>query len=64
MTAERNEWYDLKKEVTKKLKETEVDLALQSTLWETALEDLHTHAAKIAELQEQLSAKSAELSQQ
>lgn len=63
MPAERNEGYDLVTEAIEKLEAAEPDVALHSTLWEAALEEMGTHRAEVAELQEQLTANSAKLSQ-
>lgn len=63
MTAEENGLYSQAKEELETLKAAEAAVALRLTFSEAAREDLDTHTAKIAKLQKQLSAKSAELLQ-
>lgn len=43
------------------LKAAEADVALLSTFWEAVREHMDAHTAEIAELQEQVATKSAEL---
>lgn len=62
-TTEQNEWCDLEKEASEKLKIAEDDAALQLSLREAAVERMDAHTAEIAKLQEELTAKSAELSE-
>lgn len=62
-TAEWDVWSELTTETTKKLKTAEADIALQLTLRKPAREEIDTHTAKITQLQEQLKAKGADLSQ-
>lgn len=61
MTAERSAWYDQVAEALEKLKAVLADVALQPTLRESDREDIDTHTAEIAEVHEQLVAKSAGL---
>lgn len=62
MTVERNAWYNQAAEAMEKLNAAEASVALQSTLWEAARDDMNTHTAEMAELQKKLTAKKANLS--
>lgn len=63
MTVERVEWFVLATETAEKLKAAEANIALQLTLRKTAREEMDTHTARVAELQEQLLANGPKLPQ-
>lgn len=63
MTADSDEWFNLATAMTERLNASEADIALRSTLWEAARKQRDTHTSDLAELQEQLMTKGAELSQ-
>lgn len=62
MTAKKDDLFDPAMERTEKLKAAEVDTALRLMLWEAARDRRILKQWRIAELQEQLSAKSDDLS--
>lgn len=59
MTADKDEWFELATETTKKLKTAGADVALQSALREAAREEMDTHTTEIAELKAQLKPRGA-----
>lgn len=63
MPIKRCKWHEIATRVAKVLETAEGDLAPQSTLREAALEKMFTRKVGIAEFQERLTAKSAELAQ-
>lgn len=63
ITAKQNEWYDLANEASEKLKTAEANVALHPSLQEATLKEIGAHTAEVAELQEQLTARSAKLSE-
>lgn len=63
MTTESDDRLCLETETTKKLKASEANIVLQSTLRKAAWEEMDTRPAEIDKLQEQLKAKGAKLSQ-
>lgn len=62
IAAARDGWYDLANEASKKLKTAEADVALQLSLQEATPEEMDARTKEVAELQEQSTAKGAELS--
>lgn len=63
MTVKIDECFDLATETIETPNAAEADIALQSTLWKVAREGTDTQKEEIAELREQLTTSSAELSQ-